>query len=318
MKKEKRKGNYYQLSQEDFISRCKQNQRVEINYDWLIYTSMKEKYEVTCLRHNHTYLQGGQALSEGAIGCKFCMGEYKSLANTGNLTTFLEKFNERFPDHKFDFSKSVYIKANTCMNVLCQKGHLFSIKPNNLLSGHGCPRCVNLDWGHEAERTVDSYKQKFIKAHGELYDYSLVSEIKGSKHKINVGCNKHGLFKITPDNHIQGKGCPLCGNSGFQPQKPATFYILRITDHIIKFGITSDINRRLPELQRTCKYTISVLERFDFDSGYVAQEIENNIYADKSIVRSVVDKKDMLVGYVETTYSSNLDKILKLVHKNIL
>lgn len=51
------------------------------------------------------------------------------------------------------------------------------------------------------------------------YDYSYVNYV-NNRTKVEVICNKkcrngkdiHGSFFITPDNFLQGKGCPKCGN----------------------------------------------------------------------------------------------------------
>ena len=29
--------------------------------------------------------------------------------------------------------------------------------------------------------------------------------------KVNIICNEHGVFNQTPNDHINGKGCPKCG-----------------------------------------------------------------------------------------------------------
>jgi hypothetical protein len=52
-----------------------------------------------------------------------------------------------------------------------------------------------------------------------LYDYSLVNYIDSSTH-VNIICHKtdpitgekHGSFSKTPNKHLGGQGCPICGN----------------------------------------------------------------------------------------------------------
>lgn len=56
--------------------------------------------------------------------------------------------------------------------------------------------------------------QNFIKRaqelHGDKYDYSLV-EYKSARDKVKIICKKHGIFEVTPDNHISKKsGCRKC------------------------------------------------------------------------------------------------------------
>ena len=56
------------------------------------------------------------------------------------------------------------------------------------------------------KRVID----KFIKKHGDRYIYDLV-DYKNAITKVSIICKKHGLFKITPNSHLNGSGCYECG-----------------------------------------------------------------------------------------------------------
>jgi hypothetical protein len=57
--------------------------------------------------------------------------------------------------------------------------------------------------------------KEFIKKaknlHNDFYDYSQVEYFK-SNIKIKIKCPIHGLFKQTPNSHLNKRGCPKCGN----------------------------------------------------------------------------------------------------------
>jgi Zn finger protein HypA/HybF involved in hydrogenase expression/very-short-patch-repair endonuclease len=57
------------------------------------------------------------------------------------------------------------------------------------------------------EKFIEKSKEK----HNNRYDYSLV-EYKNNKTKVKIICSKHGVFEQTPNNHLNGNGCPYCGN----------------------------------------------------------------------------------------------------------
>lgn len=60
-----------------------------------------------------------------------------------------------------------------------------------------------------------STKEFIIKArniHGSKYDYSLSKYTKSSE-EISIICPKHGVFKQTPCNHLQGRGCKYCAGN---------------------------------------------------------------------------------------------------------
>jgi hypothetical protein len=57
--------------------------------------------------------------------------------------------------------------------------------------------------------------------HDNKYDYSLV-EYKNSLTLVNIICSIHGIFKVTPNNHISKKnGCSSC--SGYKKKSSKTY-----------------------------------------------------------------------------------------------
>jgi hypothetical protein len=53
---------------------------------------------------------------------------------------------------------------------------------------------------------------KARKVHGSKYIYDKVQYI-NNRTKINIICPEHGEFWQTPENHLAGQGCPLCGGT---------------------------------------------------------------------------------------------------------
>jgi hypothetical protein len=50
---------------------------------------------------------------------------------------------------------------------------------------------------------------KFVKVHGDRYDYSLV-DYKGCGQYITIVCKEHGPFPQMPESHYSGHGCRAC------------------------------------------------------------------------------------------------------------
>jgi uncharacterized C2H2 Zn-finger protein len=63
-------------------------------------------------------------------------------------------------------------------------------------------------------KSRDFRKNNFIKqaieTHGSKYNYDDVDYV-NSATKVNILCDVHGKFEQTPNDHIQGSGCPKCG-----------------------------------------------------------------------------------------------------------
>lgn len=54
--------------------------------------------------------------------------------------------------------------------------------------------------------------EKAVAVHGNVYDYSKVSDEIGNKHKVTIICKVHGEFSQRWDSHIDGCGCKRCGD----------------------------------------------------------------------------------------------------------
>ena len=59
--------------------------------------------------------------------------------------------------------------------------------------------------------TKEEFIEKAKELYNDVYDYSLVT-YKNNKTKIEILCPQHGVFLQTPCNHLNGHGCPHCGN----------------------------------------------------------------------------------------------------------
>ena len=59
-------------------------------------------------------------------------------------------------------------------------------------------------------------QEEFIAKANEIYDgrydYSLVKYTKSSE-KVIIICPDHGSFEKTPNKHLAGQGCPVCGRN---------------------------------------------------------------------------------------------------------
>ena len=60
--------------------------------------------------------------------------------------------------------------------------------------------------------TTHEFIQESKKVHGETYDYYLV-KYEGTNKKVIIKCQIHGIFKQSPNNHLNGAGCPYCANN---------------------------------------------------------------------------------------------------------
>lgn len=120
------------------------------------------------------------------------------------LEEFIDKAN-KVHGGKYDYNKVVYVNRQTKVNITCSIHGDFEQTPCNHLNGHGCHKCNGFD-----KIKTEEFILKANEIHGDKYDYSNVQYVSSLK-KVLIGCKEHGLFSQRPNDHLNGKGCPLCG-----------------------------------------------------------------------------------------------------------
>ena len=105
----------------------------------------------------------------------------------------------------YDYSKSVFTGAEKKLIITCKIHGDFEQRANVHYRGYGCPSCTN-----NKKCNTQTFIEKAIKAHGNVYDYSKVNYV-NNKTPIIIGCRIHGDFEQRPDSHVNRKtGCLKC------------------------------------------------------------------------------------------------------------
>ena len=107
---------------------------------------------------------------------------------------------------KYNYTLVEYSNAITKVKIICKEHGMFEQTPNSHLNGNGCRYC---NGGYQLNNNIFIKKSKNI--HGNKYDYSLVN-YKNSHNKIKIICPIHKVFEQTPNSHLNGCGCPICGD----------------------------------------------------------------------------------------------------------
>ena len=67
----------------------------------------------------------------------------------------------------------------------------------------------------------DSFIEKARQVHGDEYDYSRVNYV-NTHEPVEIICPKHGIFKQSPNSHLNGRGCRVCAKN--EPINAETFF----------------------------------------------------------------------------------------------
>ena len=105
---------------------------------------------------------------------------------------------------RYSYLKVVYKNLKTNVIITCREHGDFLQCPGSHLIGRGCWEC-----GGGKRLTTQQAIEKFKKAHGEKYNYSLVDYINKTT-KVKIICSSHGVFEQCPADHWNGFGCMSC------------------------------------------------------------------------------------------------------------
>lgn len=253
-------------TKKEIIEKFREIHKNRYQYKFDSYKGIKDQIDIICKIHGSWKSTPDKHLR--GRGCPKCA--YDETSKRLLLTTdkFIKK-SKRVHGSKYDYSKSVYEGCKEKITIICKIHGPWKTSPRSHLIGSGCPKCAGV-------RDTSQFIEEASKIHNNRYDYSKVIYNK-AKSNIIIICLTHGEFKQTPNNHLNGQGCPSCAKSGFDPVKPAALYYVRINkdnEIFYKIGIT---NRKIRERFSCEKTKITELMKWEYPSGKEAKEKESQI-----------------------------------------
>ena len=254
----------------EFVSKSKLLHHDKYDYSAVEYTKSSIKVKIVCPEHgefqqtpNH-HLRGHR--------CPKCGNSTKGVSKKQD--SFIEEAKNTH-NNNYLYDKVVYKNNNTKVIITCPTHGDFEQAPKNHLKGQGCPECGKVT----NRKPTNYYRNRFINLANEIfnkkYDYSII-DYRKSNIKVSILCPEHGVFRMLPNSHLSGQGCPACSISGFDKTKPAILYYLKINGgQAYKIGIT---NRTIGErFSNTELQVIEVLKTWYYIKGYEASEEEQRI-----------------------------------------
>ena len=132
--------------------------------------------------------------------------------NQSSTEEFINKAKKVHGD-KYEYDKVNYVQARKTVIVTCPEHGDFPITPDNHLRGKGCKECGKINAGLKTRSNTNDFIEKSKRVHTIPYDYSRVNYETNST-DVEIICPIHNkIFLQTPQNHLAGKGCPICQES---------------------------------------------------------------------------------------------------------
>lgn len=210
------------FTKEDFIKNSNKIHDNKYDYSLVEYEKSSKKVTIICEKHGEFQQRASNHLR--GRGCVLC-----KKSKMYDTKKFIEMSNS-IHNNVYEYNKTSYKGSHTYVTITCKKHGDFIQTPSNHLSGKGCSKCAT-----ESNRLIiNDFIDRSNEIHNFKYDYSL-SEYKNIRTKVVIICKEHGNFKQSPKNHLNGQGCPRCGNL-FGIKENKWLSIINITERQVRIG----------------------------------------------------------------------------------
>ena len=187
-----------------------------------IYMGNKVKIPHRCKKDGYVWDAMPTNILSGGTGCPMC---------TGNIKLTHEEYVRKVKEINSNIEViGKYCNNRTKIQHRCKiDGTNWNTAPNNILHGKGCPTCGNKKKSEYNFLTHDEY---VLKLKNINQDIEVVGMYLGSKIKIPHKCKIDGnIWDSTPENILQGHGCPVCAINRRSDKKRMTHeeYVERLS-----------------------------------------------------------------------------------------
>ena len=189
---------------------------------------------------------------------KTCNNHIKKRPLRHTQKEIIEYFIKTHGD-RYDYSNIIYTGVANKVDIICKKHGLFKQNIRNHINGQGCPKCRADNLSEKFRMSINEIIEKANKIHYGRYKYDIQIQPKNNQQKINIICDKHGIFSIKINTHLNGIGCAKCNCSKGE---------LKIIQYLEKNNIKYEYQKKFP----SCK-NINELP-FDFFLPYFCVLIE--------------------------------------------
>lgn len=189
--KEIKRKELLNIKLNNFISKSIEVHGNRYDYSKVDYLDSKKKIKIICKIHGEFYQRpSAHTYGQGCMGCRLDSRKI-------GLDTFLDRCKEVHGD-RYDYSLIIeYENALSKVDVICKEHGVFKIDPDNHTNRkQGCPECKKVG--------LENFIKRSNEIHNNKYDYSLVTEYVNNKTKVNIICEKHGVFNIRINDHMNG------------------------------------------------------------------------------------------------------------------
>jgi predicted nucleic-acid-binding Zn-ribbon protein len=221
------------MTQDEFIEKAKTTKEHQnpdgtpkYTYDKVNYVKGNVPVIITCPIHGD-WDTTTPSSHLGGTGCPKCGNEDRNKKTSSTASKFIEQAKatkqHQNPDGtpKYTYDKVNYVNTKVPVIITCPiHGDWDTTTPHNHLQGSGCPKCGIEDIAKKNISTTSKFieQAKAKKEHQNpdgtpKYNYDKVNYVH-YKVPVIITCPIHDDFPLTPNKHLNGRGCKYCAMEG--------------------------------------------------------------------------------------------------------
>ena len=190
------------LTQDEFIDRM--NTRLaNIDFSDFNYVNAQSVGRCKCKTCGFEWETTYVSLTQSIYGCPNCATQRRASKRRETMDGFKEKYYSKFPNNGYVFPETEYINALTKIAVECPKHGRFTMKPGDLMNGHGCPKCNQ----SQMEKKIDAElaKNEFNYIPQARFDWLGAKSLDFYLPDFNLGIECQGDQHFVIIEHFGGK-----------------------------------------------------------------------------------------------------------------
>lgn len=207
--------------------------------------------------------------------------------------------------------KSDFVGSKTYCIFNCEKHGKWDSTDLNamMVQNHACSKCA-AERISKANRKSDSEMIESFLHNNSFPEGTTFERVEGKKRTWLVSCPECNTKWQGHSTNLQKGtiGCE-CG-----PSNRKYSYINLLKDGevpiAVKFGITAFPSIRVNQQNRKSVYDVESLGVWEFESYQLCKKAENS--CSKDVITGVISKEEMRDGYTETTFTSNISKLISI------
>jgi G:T-mismatch repair DNA endonuclease (very short patch repair protein) len=211
---------------DQFIADATEKHKGYYTYPRCNFVNLKSKIIITCPKHGD-FTQNASCHLHAGHGCSDCGKETISQKLSWKVDEVIEEIRKKYEDSEIpdDYSLATIerITGIAMLNSIRCINHdyVYNQRLSDHLNRHRCPKCMLDKLSLTFRMPYSDLISKCKEIHKDtLFEYQEEEPIdyKNGYSKIRVSCNKldskgnkHGDWYPSAHNHINGSGCPKCG-----------------------------------------------------------------------------------------------------------